>query len=454
MLPESDPGPFPARDAGTLARRVSDPTLAIDPEASRSTGFRASLGVLRRNQEFRRLYLASLISLGGDWFLTVALFDVVLRLQGTATSVAFVIVAQELPSFLFAPVAGYLVDRVDRRRLMVVCDLARGVLCLGFLFVGDAGDLWIVFVLLPAITVFSTAFDPAMEAAMPNLVPSEDLGPAYSLIGSAWGTMLAVGAAVGGIIVAAFGSTAAFGIDAGSFALSAVMIFSIRRPFAEAREGGHPGLIEATRETVTYARRDHRVLALLVVKGGFGLAAGVLVLLSVFAERIFFAGAVGIGALMAARGAGALIGPFLGRAIARTDDRRLFTAIGIALATFGASYIVFGFTTSLLMAIPVVFCAHLGGGGQWTLSTYGLQRLVPDRLRGRIFSFDFALVTLSIAISSLVTGWAADRFGPRPAAVGLGIVALTWALSWWSLTGDIRRAGGLHRAPAESPTAT
>ena len=199
-------------------------------------------------------------------------------------------------------------------------------------------------------------------------------------------------------------------------------------------------------ETVAYAREDHRVLALLVVKGGFGLGAGVLVLLSVFAERIFLAGAVGIGLLMGARGAGALVGPFLGRAFAGPDDRRLFTAIGLALATFGVCYVAFGITPSIAVALPVVFCAHLGGGGQWTLSTYGLQRLVPDRLRGRIFSFDFALVTLSIAVSSVVTGWAADRFGPRPAAIGLGAVALAWALTWWLLSGDIRRRGGLYPA--------
>jgi predicted MFS family arabinose efflux permease len=326
------------------------------------------------------------------------------------------------------------------------------VSCLGFLLIGDAGDLWLIYVLLPAITLFSTAFDPAMEAAMPNLVDPDDLGPAYSLIGSAWGTMLAVGAAIGGLVVAGLGTAAAFSIDAASFALSAAMIFSIRRAFAEPRGGEHPSLAEATTETIAYARRDHRVLALLVVKGGFGLGAGVLVLLSVFAERIFSAGAVGIGLLMGARGAGALIGPFLGRAIAGSDDRRLFTAIGIALGLFGVCYVGFGFAPSLAVALPVVFVAHLGGGGQWTLSTYGLQRLVPDRLRGRIFSFDFALVTLSIAVSSVITGWAADRFGPRPTAVGLGAVALVWAGTWWLSTRDIRHAGGLHAMPQPNRT--
>jgi MFS family permease len=152
---------------------------------------------------------------------------------------------------------------------------------------------------------------------------------------------------------------------------------------------------------------------------------------------------------MAFRGLGALVGPFLGRALAGRDGRRLHAAILLALATFGVGYVLFGLAPSLALAAAAVFLAHLGGGAQWTLSTYGLQRLVPDRIRGRVFAFDFALVTLSLAASSLVAGWAADRFGPRLTAVWLGAVALAWALGWWGATRSVRRAGGL--AAREEP---
>jgi MFS family permease len=262
--------------------------------------------------------------------------------------------------------------------------------------------------------------------------------------------MLAVGAAVGGIVVAAFGSDTAFVIDSLSFVGSALLLWRIRRPFSERGREEHPSPLQAILETATYARRDHRVLALLSVKGGFGLAAGVLVLIPVFGEEVFRAGAVGIGLLMGARGLGALIGPFLGRWIAGADDQRLFHAIGLALAVFGLSYVVFGLAPSITIAFAVVFCAHLGGGTQWALSTYGLQRIVPDFIRGRIFSFDFAFVTLTLAISSLIAGWAADRFGPRQAAVGLGVLALVWAIGWWFATGDIRRRTGLEGCGPES----
>jgi MFS family permease len=340
---------------------------------------------------------------------------------------------------------------------MVVCDVARAVLCLGFLFVANAGTLWVAYVLLAAISSFSAVFDPASMAALPNLVDDEDLGTANALSGSLWGTMLAVGAAVGGIVAATLGRDTAFLVDAGSFAISAALIVRIRRSFSERRQvEEEPGLIRATAETARYARRDHRVLALLAVKAGFGIGAGVIVLISVFAQRVYHAGEIGIGILMSARGVGALIGPFLGRRAAGPDDRRLFGAIGMALAVFGLGYTTLGLMPTLLLAAPAVAVAHLGGGAQWALSSYGLQRIVPDRIRGRIFAFDGALITLTLAISSVVTAWAADptNLGPRATAIGLGAIAVAYAGVWTWLTTDVRRATMLDGCGATPEEAT
>lgn len=404
-------------------------------------GFRASLSLLRRNGDFRKLYLASLISLGGDWFLLVALFGLALEFTGSAVSVAALIVAQEIPFGVASLIGGVLADRFDRRRLMVVCDVARTVLCLGFLLVNDPSMMWLAYLLLAVISSFSAVFDPASSAALPNLVEPRELGPANALSGSLWGTMLAVGAALGGIVAAALGRDAAFLIDASSFAVSGLLIARIRRRFsAERTEEPEANVIRATVETVRYARRDHRVLALVTVKAGFGIAAGVIALIAVFAHEEFGAGDAGIGALMAGRGVGALIGPFLGRWLAGPQDRRLFGAIGVALAVFGLGYATLGVMPSLFAAAVAVGIAHLGGGAQWTLSSYGLQRLVPDRIRGRIFAFDFTLITLSLTVSALVTAWAADRFGARPTVAVLGGVAVLWAAIWTWLTTDVRRS--------------
>src|SRR2546429_6812324 len=148
------------------------------------------------------------------------------------------------------------------------------------------------------------------------------------------------------------------------------------------------------------------------------------------------------------RGLGALIGPFLGRRLARSGERGLFRAIGLALFCFPLCYAIFPFMPLLVLAGIWSAGAHLGGGAQWTLSTYGLQRFVPDRIRGRVFSFDFALVTLSIALSNLAAGWAAQRFGPKRTMEGLAAVGFVYAVGWWMATRRLRRAtGGSCRDP-------
>jgi MFS family permease len=418
-------------------------------------GLRAGISLIRRNRDFRRLYTASMISLGGDWFLLVALFGLVLDLTGSAVAVAFVLAAQDLTYFLMSPAAGLLADRLDRRRLMVVADLARAVLCLGFLLVRGESTVWIIFPLLAVMATFSAGFEPASLAAVPNLVEGEDLATANALSGSLWGTMLAVGAALGGLVTWAFGRDAAIVIDSVSFLLSAWMIVRIHRPFSLARSQKHPGIREATSETVRYARHDHRVLALLAVKFGWGLAGGVLVLIPVFAQQVYQHGTqtadLAIGLLMASRGVGALIGPFVGRRWLGPQDRRLFGAIGLSLAIFGLGYALLGVVPGLLFAAAAVMIAHLGGGAQWMLSSYGLQRIVPDHIRGRIFAFDGMLVTLTFGLSSLLTGFLADTFGAKATALAMGGLALVWAVVWTWLTTDVRRATLLEGCGGPEP---
>jgi len=402
-------------------------------------GIRGALSLLSRNRDFRNLYVAQLISFGGDWFLLVALYGLVLGLTNSPLMASLILVAQLVPYFLFVPVAGVLADRLNRQAMMVAADLCRAALCLGFFLVGP-GTVWLLYVLQAALALFTSTFEPAAEAAVPNLVDPEDLSLANSLVGSAWGTMLAIGAALGGVVAGAFGKDAAFVGDAVSFVASAALLITIRRPFSEARTQEHTPVLAAAAETIGYARKDRRVLALLAVKGGFGLAGGVLVLLPVFARDVFHQGDVGTGVLYAMRGVGALAGPFLGRRLAGSSEAGMFRAIGLALFCFPICYAIFPFMPLLVLAGAWSAGAHLGGGAQWTLSTYGLQRFVPDRIRGRVFSFDFALVTLTIALSNLAAGWAAGRFGPKRTMEGLAVVGFVYAAAWWVGTRRLRHA--------------
>jgi len=409
------------------------------PPGQPRVGLWDALSLLGRNRDFARLYVAQLISFAGDWFALVALLGLVSSLTGSATLTTLVLVSQMIAIAIFSPLGGHLADRLDRQRLMIASDVIRIVLTLGYLLIDDPGDVWLAFALTAGVAALSAVFTPASNAAIPNLVESEDLPAANVLAAAAWGTMLAVGAALGGVVAALFGRDAAFIGDAVSFAVSGVLLLRIRRSFSEVRQvREHPGLGEATRETIRYARRDHRVLALLSVKAGFGLGAGVIGLLPILALEVFHAGDQGTGILWGFRGVGALVGPFLARRYTR-DLRSLFAAIGVSFAVYGVFYATVPLMPTLWAAAVFVLLAHLGGGAQWTLSTYGLQIIVPDRIRGRVFSFDFGLVTLTLACSILIGGWAADHFDPRAVMLVMSGVALAYAVVWSAATTRLRR---------------
>jgi MFS family permease len=389
------------------------------------------LRLLTTNRDFRILYVATLISLGGDWFLTVALYDLVLEISGSATLATAIFVCQTLPIFLATPFAGHLVDRVDRRKVMVSANLAGAGAALVPLLTHSHATLVFVYLGVVAIAICAAYFEPASMSALPNLVASEDLAAANVLMGSTWGTMLAVGAGVGGLFTARFGRGASFVIDALSFVIAALLLLTIRARFSERDPGGeqHPPLGEAVRETLAYARDHKRVLALLTCKGGYGIGAGVVAMLGVFGREVFLADAFGIGILYAARGVGALVGPFLGRAMARTDEA-MYRSIPVATVIFGLGYI--GLAAAPLLAIGVfaVIAGHLGGGAQWQFSNYGLQREVPDRLRGRVFAADHGFVTLTMAISSLMAGVLADLAGARIATAAVASLCIAWGVFW------------------------
>src|SRR5216684_4423140 len=246
--------------------------------------------LLRHNRDFRLLYAGSLISLGGDWFLTVALLDLVLQLTGSATLASLMLLCQTLPIFLVTPMAGRAVDRLDRRKLMIVVDLLRAIACLLPLFARTPALLPFAYIGVIAISIGSAYFEPASQAALPNIVAPEELSAANVLMGSTWGTMLAVGAAIGGAVTMRFGRDVSFVVDAVSFLASAWILWRIRTPFSESVGAGAlagPAAGEAPAATlIPYVRAHPRVLALLVSKGGYGMGAGSVALLGVFGREV------------------------------------------------------------------------------------------------------------------------------------------------------------------------
>jgi len=399
------------------------------------------IDLLRGNRNFRQLWLGQVVSQMGDWFDTIALYTIILNLTGSGRDVGLLLVARFVPSFLFGPMSGVLADRFSRRTIMIVSDVLRAVVVLGFLFVRRADQLWIIYVLTVLQLALSTFFEPAKTAAIPSIVSDRELVAANAISSVTWSVMLTLGAAIGGLITGWFGTDAAFILDALSYVLSAVLIWSVVLPKRPKRErqklklGRVLGITE-TIEGARYVKHRPSVLALLLVKPAWGLGGGILTLLAVFGERIFPVGksaATGIGVLFAARGIGTAVGPIVARRIAGEGKKPLQTAIGIAFLIGGIFYFAFGASTSFIFALVVLGIAHTGGSILWVFSTVLLQRGVEDKFRGRVFAAELALLTLTMAASNYFTGELLDRFNvsPRIVTMGIGVFFILPGIAWF-----------------------
>ena len=399
------------------------------------------IDLLRRNRSFRQLWLGQVVSQMGDWFDMIALYTIILKLTGSGRDVGLLLVARFVPSFFFGPISGVIADRFSRQTIMIVSDVLRAVVVLGFLFVRRADQLWIIYVLTVLQLALSTFFEPAKTAAIPSIVEDRELVAANAISAVTWSAMLTLGAAMGGLITSLFGTDVAFILDATSYVLSAVLIASIRLPKRKKRVRQKLSLgrllgITETIEGIKYVKDRRRVLALLLVKPAWGLGGGILTLLAVFGERIFPVGknaAGGIGVLFAARGIGTAVGPIVARRLSGEGDKRMQASIGIAFLIGGAFYMAFGTATSFIFALIVLGIAHCGGSILWVFSTILLQRGVEDNFRGRVFATEFASFTLTMAASNYLTGELLDRFSisPRIVTVGVGLFFVVPGLAWF-----------------------
>ena len=398
--------------------------------------------LIRGNRRFRYLWLGQVVSQMGDWFDTIALYTIILNLTGSGRNVGLLMVARFVPSFVFGPLAGVVADRFSRRTIMIVSDLLRAVVVLGFLFVRRADQLWIIYVITVLQLAFSTFFEPARTAAIPSIVSDRQLVPANAISSVTWSAMLTLGAATGGVVTGLFGTNVAFVLDSVSFLASAAFIAGIRFPKRVPRVktkltiGKALGITD-TIEGARYVKHRPRVLALLLVKPAWGLGGGILTLLAVFGEKVFPVGrsaATGIGVLFAARGIGTAVGPIVARRIVGEGRARMQTSIGIAFLIGGLFYVAFGSAASFIFALIVLGIAHTGGSILWVFSTVLLQRGVEDQFRGRVFAAELALLTLTMATSNYLTGELLDRFklSPQLLTIGIGTFFLIPGILWFA----------------------
>jgi MFS family permease len=418
------------------------------------------IALVRSNAQFRRLWYGQIISQFGDWFDNVALFTLIPNLsEGSGIALGGLLVAEFLPPTLISPFAGVIIDRLPRKLVMVLSDLGRALLVLLLLLVQQPGDLWLVYVVVVLKVMLSAFFEPARSALVPNVVSADELIAANGLMGATWSAVLAFGAALGGIVVSLLGIQATFLIDSFSYVLSAWLIAGVvvhethhTQAARPATAGNRAGLIGGIGRALLAGLRELRagmrfirgrvdIFCYTFAKALWNLSGGVLVLYILYGSQIFTLGradngALSIGLLYAARGVGAGLGPLVAHKLGGGSLTFLRRAIGLAYFISTLGYLWFSQTQIFALALVAVVIAHIGGSINWVFSTALLQIQVPDQLRGRIFSVEYAALTLATALSSFCTGAASDAgWTPRELAVALALlfilpgIALT-ALLW------------------------
>ena len=403
--------------------------------------------LLRDNRNFRLLWFAQIVSELGDWFYTVAIFRFLLELTGSAQMVSFAFLMQVLPQTLIAPAAGVINDRIRRKNVMIFADLARAAIVLAMLLVRSRGTLWLLFVLLFFETVCWGLFEPGRSAVIPNITTPEEVPAANALSSTTWSINFAIGAAVGGLVMVLLGREAVFLLNSLSYLGSAALIRRMR--FEEPHAQNRPRLrgrdlldFSEIADGARYLARDRRLLATVFVKGGIGLMGANWVILPVLGERVFpwrlggvsaqQAGTIGMSALFASRGFGALLGAIAAAGFAQSHATRLRWTILAGFLLAGGGYVALGsIAFSLGIAALTLMVAHAGGSACWTSSTTLLQQQTEDRFRGRVFSAEAAGMTLALSASSFVAGRMVDAgVDPRTVAIGTGAVTLIPAALW------------------------
>lgn len=403
--------------------------------------------VVRDNGNFRKLWLAQIVSELGDWLYTVAVYSQLLKATGgQAKSIALAFILQELPQLLMSPLAGVLNDRLSRRRLMIVSDWARAAIVSMMLVAQHLELIWLMYGLLFLETLFWAIFEPARTAVIPNVARGEEeTVAANSLSSVTWSVNFSLGFSIGGFLAALGGVDTVFVVNALSFVLSALLI--MRMKFEEPHLAGAGRLtarelmdFSPVAEGFRYVWGDRRLFATLLVKMGLGLLGANWVVLTMLGERKFSwaaagatsAGMMGMSLLLSFRGLGALCGPALGGFFTGVSHRRMRWAILAGFLFSAAGYMGLGHVSSLPLAGLCLVVAHAGSSLQWVYSTTLLQLNTEDKFRGRVFSAEFAFMTISMTLSSAAAGVLIDGgMAAERVAFLMGCTMLLPAVGWW-----------------------
>ena len=408
--------------------------------------------LLRERPAFARLFAGGTISLVGDWFGFVAIQVLALSSGGGPVDLAIVLAAHTLPIAFGSVFSGAIVDRFDRRKVLVAADAIATALTVGMTIAASARQLHALEGLLVLRGIVTSIVPPAEAAAVRRFVGERDLVRANTLLASSWSLTYVVGMALGGV-AASLGAVVALAIDALSFAVATALHASLPPIPIESTEPDVSlarAIRRAPRDTalaLAIASRRPRLFAALLAKAPLALASGAAwVAMSAVAESHESSVVVPLvlGALQSVRGAGTVLGP----ATLLRGDGPHHAAVFVSRAGTYASVAAIGLVDARLGLALVALAWGIGAGTNWVASHAELLRRAPDAALGRLAAFDELLVAVATVLGTFVGALVVVTHGERPAALAAATIGLgAWAVVRWATGWSVRHAKERERVP-------
>ena len=384
--------------------------------------------------------MGQVVSEVGDHFNSIAVLSLALHLTGSGAAVGGVMLARTIPAIAAGFLSGVVLDRFDRRKVMIASDLARAAIALGFVLILTHHQRWLIYVLSGALTFASPFFTSGRSAILPRITTPGQLHTANALTQTTAWLTLSIGTLLGGFSTMSFGYEWAFVVNAASFLFSAWAVWKLRVAEGHFRadrekvtEHSAAAFWRDFRESIAYIRSTPLVLAITLSLIGWASGGGAAqVLFTLYGEQVFNRGPAGIGIIWSAAGFG-LVG---GGVLAHRMGKRLGfsgykNAISIGYVIHGAAYVLFAIMPSIWLSSLFVGISRIAMGSNNVLNRTMLLTHVPDRFRGRVFSTSEMILNVAMTVSLTAASIASTSVPIRTIAVIAGCLSGSTAVFWF-----------------------
>lgn len=398
--------------------------------------------LLRTNHNYRRAWIGQMVTEAGDHFNNIAVFSLALETTGSGLVVAFVMLSRGLGVILGGPLAGVVLDRLDRRRVMVTADLFSAAVAACFTLLVDRPTPWLLCLLSGLLMFAAPFFTSGRSSILPSIASREELHTANSLTQTTVWATLTVGTLFAGMSAAHLGYKWAFALNALSFLYSAWAISGLRAPAggfkAQRTALGESEMVKPWRdyiEGLRYMRSMPLLFAIAMVGVGWASGGGAAqILFTLFGEVVFRRGAAGIGEVWSCAGLGLLIGAAIGHWLGKRASFATYKrVIAVCYVIHGGAYVLFSQAQRYWVALIFIALSRAAVAISSVMNVTQILRHAADEYRGRVFATNESLVWATMMFSMTAAGVASQYHSPRVIGAWSGVLSSTTAIIWAAL---------------------